>query len=676
VWGRNRAIWIYISLIAVLGVFIYLPASAQDDEFCGSPPKKARKYFAEAEKVGFRGDDAYYLLKKALIEDEEFAEAYLELGHINYRKFKSSIQSRGNLAKISINYENRFIEYYLQAMEYCPEIEGYRLNYLLGEHYYFKKDYGSAKAFLLNYISHMIPDKKNQLKSRAEEYVANIDKYNHIINNPVPFEPVKVGGVSTEDDEYLPMLSPDNRYLFFTRKSMVKRGSTDRMEREMFVRSGNNYNGTFEHGIPMPYPFNQKIHQGGSSVSVDNKLIFITLIEMVNVDGIGYPMGDIYYSEFKYGEWNELKSLGPNINSRKVWEGQPSISADNKTLYFSRAINKIIPGEHYGLMDLYKTERNPDGTWGDPINLGPEINTSGNEKTPFIHSDSYTLYFSSDKHIGVGRFDIFYSKMEDDGSFKHVNNLGYPINTENDEHGFIVSTDGRFGYFSSSLDDDNLDIYSFDLYLEARPENVVFVKGSAISNGNIEGLEIKLKNVVTEKEIGAVLDEETGEYVGVIAVKENEDVLMTAKKDGYAFTSQYISSDENVIGKPVKKELEIKKIKKGESYQINNIEFATNSYDLNNKVKAILDEFGGFLFRNQNLIVELHGHTDNVGNDLDNQVLSDNRAKAVSQYLIDNGVDPKRLFHKGFGPFKPIADNNTEEGRAKNRRTEFLVVSK
>ena len=312
-------------------------------------------------------------------------------------------------------------------------------------------------------------------------------------------------------------------------------------------------------------------------MSVDNKLLFITVVEQVNVNGYGFPTQDIYYAEFKEGYWSDLKSCGPNINSMKVWEGQPSISADNRTLYFSRAINKVIPGEHFGLMDIYKSERQADGSWGKAINLGPEINTAGNEKSPFMHSDSYTLYFSSDMHMGMGGFDIFFSKMDENGTFSRIKNLGYPINTEEDEHGFIVGNDGRYGYFSSMVEEVSLDIYSFELYQEARPEKIVFVKGETISGKEaLEGLEIKLKNVNTQKEVDAVLDTETGEYVGVIAVKEDEDVLMTAKKDGYAFTSQYISSDENVVGKPVESKLEVKEIKKGEAYRINNINFATN----------------------------------------------------------------------------------------------------
>ena len=676
VW-RN-AIFEFFLTCFLLSAFTVIPFKTRGQEdYCNKPAKQARKYYEQAEAIGFKGDQGYFLLKKAISEDEEFAEAYLRLGEINHKKYYTSNQLRGSSSKASVNYEKRMIDYYNLAMEYCPEIEDYRLNFILGQHFYKKRDFLTAKAYLTSYVELKKGRKSNSTIELAKSYLSDIDEYFNILNHPVPFKPVKVLGASTENDEYLPVLSPDNKYLFFTRKKMVNSGSAfGNVERELFIQSKNNYNGSFEQGIPMPDPFNKNIYQGGASISVDNKLIFVTVIEQINVNGYGFSNGDIYYSEFKNGAWSQLKSLGDNINSRTIWEGQPSISADNKTLYFARAIDKEIPGEHYGLMDIYKTEKLENGSWSDPVNLGPNINTSGNEKSPFMHSDSYTLYFSSDTRIGLGGFDIFYSKMNGDMEFTKAVNLGYPINTEKDEHGFVVSTDGHYGYFASSLENDNLDIYSFELYKEARPEQVLFVKGQAISGLDaLDGLEIKLKNVKTDKEIDAVLDKETGEYVGVIAVKEEEDVLMTAKKSGYAFSSQYLSSSKNVVGKPVVSDLEVKEIKKGESYRINNITFATNKYDLNNKVRAILDEFAIFLNQNSNLVVELHGHTDNVGQDAENQILSENRAKAVYSYLLEKGVHEDRLSYKGFGPFKPVADNSTEEGRALNRRTEFLVLS-
>lgn len=662
----------------LLSVLCLLPAFAQE-EFCNEPSKKALKLYRKAEALNFKGDETYFLLKECIAEDENFAEAFAMLGEINHDKYRFNLDRSGSDSKGSLNYEKRMVEYYGLAMERCPSMWNNRIAYILGEHYYYKKDRASARAYLNEYATARKSDAGNKLRDKALAWVEEIDAYFAIIQNPVLFDPEKLAFVSTGADEYLPSLTPDNRFLFFTRKEEAKKGMevvNCTEEREVFCRSGNNWDGTFEAGQAMTFPFNAGKYQGGSCISVDNKLMFVTVVENVRIDGYGFPNGDIFYTEYRDGQWSELKSCGHNINSERIWEGQPSISADNKTLYFSRAIDKVVEGEHYGLMDIYKSERQADGSWGPAINLGPGINTAANEKSPFMHSDSYTLYFSSDRMAGVGGFDIFYSKMNGENRFEMSKNLGYPINTEDDEHGFIVSTDGKYGYFSSLMDEVSLDLYSFELYSEARPEQVVFVKGEALAASEaLEGLEIKLRNVVTDKEVEAVIDRESGEYVGVIAVKENENVMMTAKKDGYAFTSQYISSDENVVGRPIKKDLELQEVKKGGVYRINDINFATNSYEVNPHIRSIIREFASYLVENSSLVVELRGHTDNVGGKEANLILSENRAMAVYNLLAEYGVEKNRLSYKGFGQGMPLTSNATEAGRALNRRTEFAIIS-
>jgi outer membrane protein OmpA-like peptidoglycan-associated protein len=390
-----------------------------------------------------------------------------------------------------------------------------------------------------------------------------------------------------------------------------------------------------------------------------------------------FDNADIYFSELIDGEWTKLQSIGSNINTEITWEAQPSISADNKTLFFTRVTDPFAPN-----MDIYKSERQPNGLWGDPINLGETINTPlGDEKSPFIHSDSYTLYFSSTGHLGLGGYDIFYSKIDPQtNQFSKPVNIGYPINTENDEHGFIVNRDGDKAYFGSSdTETKDLNIYSFDLYEKARPQKVVFVNGEILNNkGEVpEGAQVMLKNTKTNREVEGVIDQNTGEYVAVMTVDKDEDIMLTAKKKGYAFSSQLISSDEIVIGKPVRTEkVEIKPIEVGESYKINNINFATNSFELTKEITAVLNEFLTFLKENPTVKIAIHGHTDNVGDTKENLTLSQNRAKEVYNYLILEDIEPKRLSYKGFGSSKPIDNNKTEEGRAKNRRTEFVVVGK
>jgi len=649
---------------------------AQEDN-CPEPKKKAIKILELAKTA--TGSEKKKLLVEAIKIDPNYLEAYDELSLISEKNVENAFNS-GNVVELQQE-EKIKLNYWKKIVEICPDYRNFYYTMQLGDYYFGRRDFIAAKPFYQAILATPNAFKKDE--RYAYDRVQDINTYIQLIKDTVPFIPQKVEGPSTENDEYLPMLSPDNRYLFFTRKIPdEKKQAFNSGYQELFIKStksmGNDYSG----GIPMPSPFNLGQYQGGVSISVNNKLIFITLVEVIpyrGKDRAGFGQlfdnADIYYSEFINGEWSKLQSIGSNINTPTTWEAQPSITSDNKTLYFTRVVNPFG-----GDMDIYKCEKQPDGSWGDPINLGTPVNTPGDEKSPFMHSDSYTLYFSSNYHIGLGGYDIFYSKMDEKtGQFKKPINIGNPINTPKDEHGFIVSKDGDRAYYGSSQEDKDLNIFSFELYEEARPKSVAFVNGVIVNNlGEVpEGAQVILKNTKTEQEVEAVVDKETGEYVGVITVGKDQDVLLTAKKKGFAFSSQLISSNEIVIGKAVKTEkVAIKPIEVGQSYTINDINFATNSYEITPRIILVLNEFIDFLKINNTLKIAINGYTDNVGNPEENMILSENRSKAVYDYLILEDVDPTRLSSKGFGQNNPIASNETEEGRAKNRRTEFVILSK
>jgi outer membrane protein OmpA-like peptidoglycan-associated protein len=325
--------------------------------------------------------------------------------------------------------------------------------------------------------------------------------------------------------------------------------------------------------------------------------------------------------------------------------------------------------------------KNEKGAWTTPVNLGNVINTPEHELTPFIHSDSQTLYFASKGHKGMGGYDLYYSKKDSLGNWMKPRNMGYPINTEYDENSFFVSLDGTKGYFATDRTDDKLkgpgglDIFSFDLYKEARPEEVVFIEGTVKRDDNkpVVG-EIELVDMVTNEVTKVDIDSTDGKYVAVVTNKN--DMLLTLKAEGVAFTSKIIDSDETQKGEPTTVNVETKEIEVGEEYRLNDINFASNSSELNDKTKFIIKEFSGFLKKNPKLKISINGHTDNVGDDQGNLTLSANRAKAVYEYLITLGIAAERMAHKGYGEKVPIASNNSEFGRAKNRRTEFVITAK
>lgn len=664
------------NIIIVTLVTLICFASFAQESNCPEPKKKAVKTL-NAARGARTNRDKKTLLLEAIKIDPNYLEAYDELAQMAQYKESRATSRSGILQNADLK-----IKYWKKIIEICPEYRNFYHTMQLGEMHFSRKQYALAKPYFQTIMASSKAYKKDE--RIANSRIEDINTYKKLVNTSVPFDPKIVKGPSTVHDEYLPMLSPDNRYLYFTRKMPDEsKDAFDSGSKELFIKSTkiseNNYSG----GIPMPSPFNLGQFQGGVSISVNNKMLFITIVDVIpyrgkNRAGAGqmFDNADIFFSEFKNGSWTKLESIGSNINTPYTWEAQPSISSDNKTLYFTRVMDPFTPD-----MDIYKSERQTNGAWGDPVKLGPNINTFGDEKSPFMHSDSYTLYFSSTGHIGLGGHDIFYSKMnEATGEFNRPKNIGYPINTEKDEHGFIVSRNGNLAYYgSSSKDKKDLNIFSFELYEEARPKAVAFLSGEILdSEGDVpEDAQVMLKNTKTNQEVEAVIDKETGEYVAVVAVDKNDDIMLTAKKKGYAFNSQLISANEVVVGKSVKvKKVEIKPIAVGETYQINDINFETNSFEITPKIIAVLDEFIDFLQENPNLKISINGYTDNVGDPQENLILSTNRAQAVYNYLLIEDIDPSRLSSEGYGDKKPIASNKTKAGRAKNRRTEFVIIQK
>ncbi|MBL0070395.1 MAG: OmpA family protein [Bacteroidetes bacterium] len=256
-------------------------------------------------------------------------------------------------------------------------------------------------------------------------------------------------------------------------------------------------------------------------------------------------------------------------------------------------------------------------------------------------------------------------------------NLGYPINTESDEVGFFVSTDGRKGYFASNKlsGAGGYDIYSFDLPEDKRPEKVLFVKGQVRGDNDQIPLaaEIEMKNLTTSETIEVDYDSLTGNYASVVSF--DADYIMTIKKEGHAYNSQYFGQEDSAINGVVTSDLELRKIAVGSAYKLNNIRFATNSSELNKASKNIISDFAGFLKENPRVNVAIHGHTDSAGDAAANMILSNDRAKSVYDFLIKSGITSSRLSYRGFGQTKPVVSNENEEGRSKNRRTEFVIMN-
>lgn len=651
---------------------------AQDETKCQEPDnKRAEKLYKQGLDKKFKKEERLAFLKQAMELEPDYVDA-------NFAYAQERIKT--------LIYENAKFKqtepYFKKVIEICPKYHSDPY-YYLGFIYYEEENWEESAKYLKEYLNFKDDDEKKFNKNydaflyQAKQMMRYAKFYNEIFKNPVPFDPHPVSGISTERDEYLPIISADDEMMLFTRKQpFVDKNAlvASDKEQELFSYSKRDpVTGTFEKGKRMPHPFNKNGSEGGATISIDNKHLFFTTCKD---EGGPQVNCDIYYSDFKAGEWTEAKKV-EGINDPMYWDSQPSLASDGKTLYFC----SDRKGGRGGV-DLYKTVKNvATGIWSTPENLGPIINTSGNEMSPFVHSDFQTLYFSSDGHPGVGGNDIFIARKGEDDKWTEPKNIGVPINTTADDLGFFVSTDGHLGYFASNLPSrakgksvGGYDIFSFELYQEVRPDAVTFLKGKVEDKGNggNKAFNVEVKDAANKKITEAMIDTSTGEYMAVVNTKVKNDLIITVKKENYAFTSQLISKDSLVNSKPLKvSNMEADTIKIGQNYTLNNIYYRTNSADLDPRSLIVIDEFVEFLNANPTLKIEVYGHTDSQGDDKLNLALSTDRAFTVRDLLLTKGVDKKRLLEfKGFGASQPVGDNNTAEGRAKNRRTEFVIAEK
>ena len=678
--------WVLHSVLIGFALMISMVAKTQYvDSYCNEiDSKKAVKYFDTGIKLLNSGkqDEAIANFQKAIEEDDSFTEAWLVLSEIyNYRY----TQSRDTKTE-KMNY-SLYKACLLKVAETCPQYDNYSVNYLLGIIYFDENNYKNAQKYLNIFVSK--GDRKSENFENAKAKLTFLNNYFNLLSNPVPFQPVPVEGVCTKNDEYLPLISPDGSIAFYTQAYMGKNLTSiygdEFVEEFTAANRVHNDNGTeiYENASALTNPFNRGKNQGAASISIDNNTLYVTICEFVSRD---YDNCDIYVSQRQGSDWSELKSLGPNINGFRSWESQPSISADGNTLYFA----SMRPGnvgwdENKPTSDIYYSKKDETGAWGKAVNLGPVINTSRNEKSPFMHSDSQTLYFSSDGHPGVGGFDIFYSKFRDD-KWTQPQNIGYPINTTDDDVGFIVSTDGKKAYFSSNKFDGKggWDIYSMELYEAARPEKVMFVKGQLIDETGqaLTNASVEVKNLQTKEVTTGMVDSVTGKYAVAVTIteeKKDDNFLLVVKKEDYSFTSFYIENAvevEDIFEEIMVVDFEVKPIEPGQAVKINDINFSFASAQLSPESLMVLDNFSDFLLENKTIRFEIRGHTDDVGENITNERLSNERAKSVYQYLLTKGIPASRMSYKGYGESSPLVPNINEANRAMNRRTEFYIISK
>jgi outer membrane protein OmpA-like peptidoglycan-associated protein len=320
----------------------------------------------------------------------------------------------------------------------------------------------------------------------------------------------------------------------------------------------------------------------------------------------------------------------------------------------------------------------PDGSWGEPLNMGPEINTALDETSPFIHADNQSLYFASAGLPGYGKLDLFVVRKDSTGHWAKPENLGFPINTIEDEATLCISSDGITAYYSSNRSDSrgSLDIYTFTLREDVRPIKTLWVKGKVFDSKTNIGLpsSIELKDIKTNQRLSKIQTDEDGNYL--VTLPLGKDYAFNVNRKSYLMFSENFPFSTKTPDSTYLINIPLQPIDTGASIVLKNIFFETGKYTLQQVSAAELDNLADLLKENPSVNIQINGFTDNQGKPIDNMILSENRAKAVVKYLIQKGIEASRLTSKGYGETRPIADNNTEIGRAKNRRTSMKVTKK
>lgn len=631
-----------IIIVSVLLFFLSVTVWSQQRQY-STKNSDAIKYFAVANQNldDHSYDEAIENLKKAIGEDSRFIEAHAQLGDV--------LRMR-HLYK-------QAIERYLKVIELNPDFN--RSVYLkIGETEIYEAKYPQAQQHIEKYLTY--PDLTPQNIVFAQKLLADAKFSIQAIQHPVPFKPVNMGpNINTANDEYLPVATADESMLIFTRKI----NNNEDFYKSLKVNSKWDTATYLSDQINTP-----QYNEGAQSISQDGKFLFFT--------GCNRPDGrgrcDIYIAQKKGDDWGKPFDLSAPINT-SGWESQPSISADGRTLYF---VSNKKGG--YGGYDIWKSNLTDKG-WGEPENLGPNINTAYNEQSPFIHPDDSTLYFGSNGWPGLGNKDLFVSRLGKDGKWQKPENLGYPINTNGDENGLTLTAYGNYAFFAS----DNLngyggyDIYTFELPANLRPHIVTYVKGNVYDAKTKEPLEAAVEIIDLQSNLPVYQDysnKDEGDFLATITSGKNYGLNIS--KSGYLFYSENFS----LIGYKEQKPFHIKAllspIEVGNKVILKNIFFDTNKFDIRDESKAELSKLIEFLNVNPTVHIEISGHTDNAGADQFNQTLSENRARSVYEYLVTNGIAAARLVYKGYGKTQPIAPNTTDEEKAKNRRTEFMIIVK
>ena len=630
-------------LLILNSLFLICTAQWYDPEKVN---KKAGEVYGIAYEEAQEGkyNESIAHLAEALKLDAKFVDVYLSRAGIyaNLKNYTASVNDFETALQMDSVYSKTYL------LPYSISLAG-KGNFV--------KALAAVNEFLnspdLNKQSIQAGNYRKAVYEFAVEYAKKHPSGNYI------FAPVNLGdSINSTALEYFPSLTIDGSKMIFTR----------RINNDEDFYESNFMNGVWSKARPVGGKINTNFNEGAQNISQDGQWLIFT--------GCNYPEGlgscDLYIAyKTKNGSWTEPENIGPVVNT-DYWESSPSLSPDKKDLYFASSQEGGFGGR-----DIWVTHRLSNGKWSRPKNLGPKVNTSADEGCPFIHADNQTLYFNSNGHMGYGMTDLFLTRKINDSTWSDAENLGYPVNTIDDEGSLIVASDGKTSYYASDRSDSKggLDLYSFELREDIRAARTLWVKGKVFDKKTNTGLpsSVELTDITNRKMVSKLQTDEEGNYL--VTLPAGKDYAFNVTRKGYLFYSDNFSLIDNNIDSSLTVDIPLQPIEAGAFIVLKNIFFDVNKFQLKQESLTELDKVSMLLNDNPKLNIQISGHTDNVGKSADNLALSLNRAKAVTAYLLGKGIDPKRITSKGYGASKPVSYNDTEQGKALNRRTELSVIS-
>lgn len=644
--------------------------------------KKAIALFEEGQKIPGQQvnpqtghpnyEEGIKYMDKALEKDPNFWEAHMIAGEF---------AEYAGLTDVAISH-------YEKALAINPNHSpGGSTYFYLGNMYFQAGRYDDCMKMMDIYVKN--PRANPEMVTKANELRSSAEFAKSAVNNPTDFKPINLGpGINTADPEYFPTITVDGKTILFTRLIKDDRVAGAYKKQEDFYVSQLSDKNVWMTAVPMPVNVNTVNNEGAPTIAADGRsLIFVACPDASGTDygdnRSGKGSCDLFYTKKLGTRWLDPVNLPGMVNSFS-WESQPSLSADGKTLYFVRRVSSRGMEQD---ADIFVATLQEDGKWGTPVRLPGNVNTPYMEESVLIHPDGKTLYFSSRGHKGLGGLDIYVSRMDANGKWGDPENLGYPINTRFDENSLMVSADGEIAFFASDREGGygDLDIYYFEMPEHLRPTKTLYFDGLVYDINTRKPVPGKfhLVDLKTGKEvIRAEADGITGAFT--VSLPMDREYALYVSYPNYNDFSAHFNMTIPDEQEAIHMDVPMIPLTNSDEIALRNVFFDFGKATLRPESAVELNKFRDFLKANPTYKIELAGHTDTRGDAAENQKLSEGRAKAVYDYLVKEGIDPKRLSYKGYGETQPIipdekiallaSEKEKEKAHQENRRTAYRIL--